>query len=101
MGGHALTELKTCTKCRRKKSLHLFSIDRKSPDGLNYNCRACCRKAVKKSFEETSQAVLSFMGALKSKKAKQAFARFVRDEMPAISLRWEVDAELVEHLEET
>ena len=36
--------MKRCIRCKRKKGEHLFSFDKKRPDGLYLYCKACVTK---------------------------------------------------------
>ena len=42
--------MKKCTKCSRRKSAHLFSGDKKRPDGKYPYCKACVRAEWKKRY---------------------------------------------------
>ena len=43
--------MKTCTKCKENKLLEMFSNMKRSKDGKNNECKACCKLRAKKSYE--------------------------------------------------
>lgn len=100
MGGHTL-EKKRCGQCGRWKPRHLFHVKRASPDGLQAKCKSCQLKANKASRDGAVYRILTFFDGLTDKKQKAAFAVFVRDHLPGWSSHWDIDAEIVKHLEVT
>lgn len=40
-------DMKTCTKCKREKTLQKFSTDRSRPGGLQCWCKLCCNRSNK------------------------------------------------------
>lgn len=44
-------ETKVCKRCGRELPTTEFSKDRSCPDGLNYICKECRRKAQRESYE--------------------------------------------------
>lgn len=50
--------MKVCTKCLAEKELDEYNKYKKSKDGLNYWCRACCN-AEKKAYRESNKGSVS------------------------------------------
>ena len=47
-----MTETKACTKCGEAKTLDQFYTDKKSPDGLQSDCKACRTAATARRYHE-------------------------------------------------
>lgn len=50
--------LKTCATCKTDKQLSDFGPDKKTKDGKNYNCKACCAVYLRKQRAKKKQDVI-------------------------------------------
>ena len=51
---------KRCSKCGEIKQVGEFHTDNAAPDGLQYNCKTCCKKYRRKYYREHKEIVLEF-----------------------------------------
>jgi len=50
--------MKTCSKCKKEKSLCDFGIDKSTKDGLNRTCKECVRE-VKRKYRKTQKGKIT------------------------------------------
>ncbi len=51
--------MKTCSKCKEEKSVEDFSKNKKSPDGLQYSCKACQKVYDRELYQANRGEVLA------------------------------------------
>ncbi len=47
-----MVKSRTCSSCKEELPLDKFSVKNKSPDGLQYSCKQCCKKANDLFYQE-------------------------------------------------
>lgn len=48
--------MKTCTRCKKKKSLAKFGINKSKPDGLQGQCKTCRKKTAKEWYKRNKHS---------------------------------------------